>query len=133
MKAYNDKKLKAKTSNFKCGDVVLLKWRQSRKSESLFDPYPFKVVKINGSMITVERNGCVLVRNSSFMKLYIQDECEIGSRIVKDILFGEDKNIKPEPEIIDDDKTIKLEEEEDEEDGNLEGQDSEGEQLEDDE
>ncbi|CAF1152152.1 unnamed protein product [Brachionus calyciflorus] len=100
MKAYNDKKLKAKTSSLKIGDVVLLKWNRSSKSDSLFDPNPFKVVKVNGSMITVERNGSLLVRNSSFMKPFILPKEDINNEIFKDILFGDDSNEKSEPNDI---------------------------------
>ncbi|CAF1125606.1 unnamed protein product [Brachionus calyciflorus] len=94
MKAYNDKKLKAKTSSLKSGDVVLLKWNRSRKSDSLFDPNPLKVVKVNGSMITVERNGSLLVRNSSFMKPFILQKEDINNEIFKDILFGDEVNLE---------------------------------------
>ncbi|RMZ94154.1 Retrovirus-related Pol poly from transposon [Brachionus plicatilis] len=74
MKAFNDKNLKAQVVDFKVGDIVILKWKRARKSCSLFDPNPFKVIKIEGSMITVERDGKILVRNSSFMKLYVQEK-----------------------------------------------------------
>ncbi|RMZ99263.1 hypothetical protein BpHYR1_046248 [Brachionus plicatilis] len=81
MKLYNDQKLKAQVSSFKVGDVVLLKWKRSRKSDSLLDPHPFKIVKINGSMVTLERNGCVLTQ---------------GSRVLQDILFDKQSQVKQE-------------------------------------
>ncbi|RNA05504.1 hypothetical protein BpHYR1_001877 [Brachionus plicatilis] len=34
--------------DFKVGDIVILKWKRARKSCSLFDPNPFKVIKIEG-------------------------------------------------------------------------------------
>ncbi|RNA25929.1 Retrovirus-related Pol poly from transposon [Brachionus plicatilis] len=74
IKAFNDKNLKAQVVDIKVGDIVILKWKRARKSCSLFDPNPFKVIKIEGSMITVERDGKILVRNSSFMKLYVQEK-----------------------------------------------------------
>ncbi|RNA25928.1 hypothetical protein BpHYR1_054688 [Brachionus plicatilis] len=48
MKAFNDKNLKAQVVDFKVGDIVILKWKRARKSCSLFDPNPFKVIKIEG-------------------------------------------------------------------------------------
>lgn len=69
MKINNDKNLRAQASKFKIGDLVLLKWKRSSKSDTLFDLKPFKVVQVKGSMISVERDGNMLVRNSSFMKL----------------------------------------------------------------
>lgn len=88
MKAFNDKHLKAKLSDFKVGDTVILKWKRARKSCSLFDPKPFKVVKIEGSMITVERDGKILVRNSSFMKLYVQERSQAST--FEEFLFNKD-------------------------------------------
>ncbi|CAF1064638.1 unnamed protein product [Brachionus calyciflorus] len=76
MKTFNDRNLWAQVSHFKVGDKVLLKWKRSSKSDTYFDPDPFKIIEINGSMITVEKNGKILVRNSSFMKLYIQPTSE---------------------------------------------------------
>lgn len=43
MKSFNDRKLKAKASQFKLGDLVLLKWKRSCKEDTLFDPSPFKI------------------------------------------------------------------------------------------
>ncbi|CAF1038215.1 unnamed protein product, partial [Brachionus calyciflorus] len=92
MKMYNDKKLKAQSNNFKVGDMVLVKWKRSNKSTSLFDPRPFKIIKINGTMITVERDGHILVRNSSFIKNYVQVDCEKArAQVLRDILFDKDK------------------------------------------
>ncbi|RMZ99318.1 hypothetical protein BpHYR1_022044 [Brachionus plicatilis] len=73
-------KCQAQVSSFKVGDVVLLKWK-SRKSDSLLDPHPFKIVKINGSMVTLERDGYVLTQ---------------GSRVLQDILFDKQSQVKQE-------------------------------------
>ncbi|CAF1076837.1 unnamed protein product, partial [Brachionus calyciflorus] len=109
MKAYNDRKLKAQTNNFKIGDLVLLKWKRTRKSDSLFDPKPFKIAKIDGSMITLERNGSLVVRNSSFIKRYIQKEVEKSrSKILKDILFDDgdfSNSFKTEHSVMDQEAT----------------------------
>ncbi|CAF1071977.1 unnamed protein product, partial [Brachionus calyciflorus] len=56
MKTFNDRNLRAQVSQFTVGDKVLLKWKRSSKSDTYFDIDPFKIIEINGSMITVERN-----------------------------------------------------------------------------
>lgn len=96
MKTYNDNKLKAKESSFKVGDVVLLKWKRSRKSDSLFDPHPFRITKLNGSMVALKRNGSILIRNSSFIKHYLQDEENSNSQILRELLIGEDTKLNSE-------------------------------------
>ncbi|RNA33818.1 Retrovirus-related Pol poly from transposon [Brachionus plicatilis] len=100
MNRYNDQKLKAQVSNFKVGDIVLLKWKRSRKSDSFFDPDSFKIVKINGSMVTLERNGCVLVRNTFFIKIYIERGSDTQeSLVLQDILFDKQSQVKQEQHI----------------------------------
>ena len=70
MKRYADKKYKTKSSVFHVGDKVLVLQTIKSKATPIFDPKPYTVVKIKGTMITVERNGARKARNSSMMKLY---------------------------------------------------------------
>ncbi|CAF1080731.1 unnamed protein product [Brachionus calyciflorus] len=69
-KSFNDKRHKIRNSTFKVGDSVLHKWRRFNKSDTLYDPDPYVIKSVNGSMITITRGGKELTRNSSFLKKY---------------------------------------------------------------
>ena len=68
MKFYADKRRKAKPSEIQVGDIVMLKQKKQTKLSSKFDPVPFRITRIKGTMITVTRNGRYVTRNVSFMK-----------------------------------------------------------------
>ena len=68
-KAYADKKNHAKMSNIAVGDVVLLKRKQQNKFQSPYDPEPFVVSRRNGNSVTIEKPGCVRLRNISQLKI----------------------------------------------------------------
>ena len=58
---------RAKVLELKVDDVVLMKQRKINKFSTMFDPVPFKVVKVKGSMITVTQNGKYLTRKISML------------------------------------------------------------------
>lgn len=68
MKTYADSKMRARTSTIKIGDVVLAR-QQKYKLSTRFDPSPFQVVRINGTMVTACRNGKYITRNVSHFKV----------------------------------------------------------------
>ena len=68
MKVYADTKRRAQPSQIKVGDVVLLRQNKISKFSTKFDPSPFRVVKMKGTMVTVTRNGKYLARNVSLLK-----------------------------------------------------------------
>jgi hypothetical protein len=68
MKTYADQKRHVKECIINIGDSVLLKREGMKKSSPEYDPKPWKVTKRNESMITVERNGRTVTRNSSRFK-----------------------------------------------------------------
>ena len=49
---------------------LCIRWRQLNKAMPRFNPQPYKVVDVNGSMITAQSqtDGHEVMRNSSFMK-----------------------------------------------------------------
>jgi hypothetical protein len=61
---------KARACRFEVGDLVLHRWLRKRKSMPLWDPEPYEVVEMAGSMVTVARRDCSTTRNSSFFKLW---------------------------------------------------------------
>ena len=70
MKANADFKLRTQHHSFKVNDTVLLKQKKVNKQTPLFDPKPFRIVEIKGTMITIERDGVRYARNSSLLKSF---------------------------------------------------------------
>ena len=68
MKYHADKKQNVKASGLEVGDNVLIKTVGVRKSLNPYEPEPLKIVDKKGSMITAEKNGQRITRNSSFFK-----------------------------------------------------------------
>jgi len=68
MKFYADKSRQAKRSNIQIGDMVLLRQKKSSKFMTKFDPHPFKVIRMKGTMITATRNEKYVTRNASLFK-----------------------------------------------------------------
>ncbi|XP_052775537.1 uncharacterized protein K02A2.6-like [Mya arenaria] len=69
MKSYADAKRHAKPVTFNVGDSVPVKQHKTNKFSTPFDSQPYKITKINGSMITAKRGDKSITRNSSFFKL----------------------------------------------------------------
>ena len=79
MKAYADKRRHTYPSLLKEGDNVLIKQPKLNKLTPLYNPEPYTVVQKNGSMVTAERNGHFITRNSSHFRpvnAKIEDEEE---------------------------------------------------------
>ena len=68
MKNYADNKRNASECKLKMGDAVLARQEKKNKLSSIFDPVPFKITAIKGSMITATRSSKTITRNSSFFK-----------------------------------------------------------------
>lgn len=67
-KAYQDRKRNARLCTLALGDTVLVRQRKRNKITPYYDPAPYTVIAVKGSMVTAERKGCQIVRNSSFFK-----------------------------------------------------------------
>ena len=67
-KFYNDLNKSAKSDNLKIGDIVFVKWDTNNKYQPRFNPQKYKIVAKNGTMLTAERPGHSITRNSSFFK-----------------------------------------------------------------
>ena len=68
MKQYADRKNNAKSSRLRLGDKVLVQKPRANKLSSFYDPHPYIVTRINGSMITATRENHEITRNSSHFK-----------------------------------------------------------------
>ena len=69
MKEYAVKRRNAQESLIVVGDQVLLKQSKADVLTPAFDPRPFSVIGVKGSMITVKRGREIKSRNSSHCKL----------------------------------------------------------------
>ena len=68
MKMYADAKGHAKSQKLQPGDSVLVRAPKVNKFSSYYDPVPYKVTDVKGSMITAARPGHTITRNTSFFK-----------------------------------------------------------------
>ena len=69
MKQYADRKNNAKPSpRLRLGDKVLVQKPRTNKLSSFYDPHPYIVTKIDGTMITATRENHKITRNSSHFK-----------------------------------------------------------------
>ena len=69
-KGYADSRRNAKQEKMKENDLVMVKQQRQNKMTSHFEPNPYKITQIKGSMITAKRvtdDKCI-TRNSSFFK-----------------------------------------------------------------
>ena len=54
MKAYADQKRQVKPHNLNAGDITLVKQRRLKKASTYFEPAPYTVLDVKGSMITAK-------------------------------------------------------------------------------
>ena len=69
MNTYADSKMRARTSTIKIGDIVLAQQRKYNKLSARFDPSPFRVVRMNGTVVAAHRNGKYISQNMSHFKV----------------------------------------------------------------
>ena len=67
-KEYNDTRKHAAEREIKIGDIVLAKQEKKNKLTTRFDPTPYHVTFIKGTMITAKNNFRSITRNISFFK-----------------------------------------------------------------
>ena len=76
--------------------MVLLRQKKMTKLTTKFDPHPFKVIRIKGTMITVMRNEKYITCNASLFKPVKVDSVEQSKN--KD--DGEDDDLSSEIMVI---------------------------------
>ena len=69
VKTYADAKVRAKTSTINIGNTVLAQQRKHNKLSTHFDPLPFRVVRMNGTMIIACRSGKYITCNAYHFKV----------------------------------------------------------------
>jgi transposase InsO family protein len=83
MKAAGDKRLRVKPVCFKVGDLVLVKQQRTNKSMSHFEPVPYRIKAIKGTMITATSKGRSTTRNVSFFKEWRGESGEEEEAVLK--------------------------------------------------
>ena len=68
MKSYADHRRHATTSTVRVGDTVLVKTPKINKFSSYYDPKPYKITNIKGTMATASRPEHTLTRNITIFK-----------------------------------------------------------------
>ena len=92
MKEYADQRRHAKTHNFAIGDTVLVHIPKQNKLSPFYNPQPYQITHIKGTMVTAERQGHTITRNASFFKKFsgevsakIQQETETADNDDDDV------------------------------------------------
>ena len=73
MKQDFDTRMRVKENNIVVGSMVLIKEDRKDKTTSFWDPSPFTVTSVKGSMVTAARPNKVTTLNCSFFKPYRPD------------------------------------------------------------
>lgn len=68
MKAYADKRRTHTQQELREGDVVLIRQKKTGKLVTLYNPKPYRVISVKGTMITAQRHGHIVTRNQSFFR-----------------------------------------------------------------
>ena len=68
MKERADKRFRTRKSNIRIGDTVLVRQKKKDKFTTKFEPAPYRLIEIKGSMITAVRNERFMTRNVSHFK-----------------------------------------------------------------
>ena len=76
MKFECDARMRSRECSIVVGSHVLIKLERVNKTTPPWNPNPFVVTNIKGSIITAARYDRVTTRNSSFFKLYHMEEDE---------------------------------------------------------
>lgn len=81
MKKYADIRARAIPCCVNIGDLVLLKKKKEGKLSLSYDPQPYTITKIKGSMITAQRKNHIITRNVTFFKR-VSKECKPLDHII---------------------------------------------------
>lgn len=91
MKMMADARNHAKKPELEPGDHVLIKQQKKEKLDTPFRPEPYQVIERKGSMVTAERGGHTVTRNSSFLKKIPQTCGTLPSQ--DDILLSDPQDV----------------------------------------
>ena len=78
---------------FNIGDTVIVKVERKNKLSTFYDPIPYTITAINGSMITAERTDHTITRNCSWFKIILAQHK--NAEIEEDDISTKPQNILP--------------------------------------
>lgn len=84
---YADKRRHARIPQLTVGDCVLVRQKKKNKLTPHFDPNPYTITDVKGTMITVSRDDHCITRNSSHFKLFagnIPDQNETSDNEIEE-------------------------------------------------
>lgn len=87
MKIEYDRRMRVVERNIGVGSRVLLKRQTTSKREAPWDPDPFRVTHMNGSLITAKLShpkNQTVVSNSSFFKVYRADDTDMEDDLIEE-------------------------------------------------
>lgn len=89
MKSNADRVNNAKEFMIKVGDTVLVRKKKENKWSTRFDPQPYCVTRVKGTMITATRPGHYITRNISFFKKMPSRELPHNSNVEQEEAYEE--------------------------------------------
>lgn len=87
MKQNADKSRRAKPSELKIGDTVLVRQKKVNKLSTNFSPKPYRVTDRKGARVTVSRNGHFITCNVSYFKVLPDDQVYMDNDGTEEICF----------------------------------------------
>ena len=92
MREKGNRRSRAEERTVEIGDLVLVRQKRKNKFSTRFDPRPYRVVRVKGTMITACRDGHYVTRNISFYKkLPNGDDVQIDNGFENDEINEEDR------------------------------------------
>ena len=94
IKENTDKSCRAKPSELKIGDTVLVRQKKVNKLTNNFCPKPYRLTERKGSCVTVSSNRHFITRNVSHFKTLPDDKVYMDNGGTEEICFdfGDDHN-----------------------------------------
>ena len=98
-KKYADTRRRTKSRKFMMGETVLVRQEKRNKLSTPFEPIPYHVTRIKGSMITAQRttDNRTVTRNSSFFKS-IPPVPKIQPTVADDVVRESTEQSLPDPQ-----------------------------------
>ena len=96
MKVEYDKRMNVKESSIREGSKVVTRWCRNNKSKALWDPLPYVVTNVKGTMVTAKRDNPLhqLTRNSSKFKEINCENNEENTNIQDDVVLDHENDVE---------------------------------------
>jgi hypothetical protein len=102
MKEYGDHKLRTRESTLKLNDLVIVRQEAIRKSTPVYEQEPYRIIDINGSMITASNTRRTITRNSSAFKIFKTNDVASFKQVpvieTDEVICGQEESIMTDKE-----------------------------------